>query len=1121
MNIRTTTIWRMHPVHAFTSVGPPPDDPRLLALWSPGNQSANRATTQLMDKETARKQGLPPLSPDVSEEALGLDIDNIVPTRGYEMTPMVGLGGSAGCIPALQAFFEGMPGESGMVFVVILHLSPTHVSTLSEMLARSAKMPVQQASDGQKVKPNQIYVIPPGKSLTAVDGHLRLLDFENERGRRTAVDLFFRSLADTHGPHASAIVLSGADGDGAIGIKRIKERGGLTIAQDPSEAEHSSMPRTAIETGMVDWVLGVKQIPDRLLQYYANEQRLKLPPEEGPKSVPAVQPTESNGESDLRDVLAFLRNRTGCDFSYYKRATILRRIGRRMQVNSVEDLPSYLSILRMQPGEAGALLQDLLISVTNFFRDRGAFEALEALVPQLFRNKHPSDSIRVWVPACATGEEAYSIAMLLLEHARKLEDPPGLQVFACDLDEQAIAKARMGFYPEAITADVSEERLQRYFVKAHGGYRVRRELREMVLFASHDLLKDAPFSRMDLISCRNLLIYLDRAAQERVFDTFHFSMKPGGILFLGSSEAVDDGSPMFRVIDKKHRIYVHQPMSRCGLSIPAGPSALLRAIAAQDDPKTTPITHGTKFIRDTAVPFHSTLGQNLDRASLAELHFQMLERLAPPSIIVNAEHDIMHLSEHAGQFLKLSGGQPTFNLLRVVHPLLRLELRTALFRAAESGAAVETPGVPADVEGVSCRVNIRVSPVGDLAPGYLLVVLEQATSLAESRAAGDEPLSAESEPAVRHLERELEHVKLQLRETIERYEASTEELKAGNEELQAMNEELRSATEELETSREELQSINEELTTVNLEMKEKVDELGHANSDLQNLMASTSIATIFLDREFAVMRYTPSAAGIFNLIPGDVGRPLLHLSHHLDYSDLLKDARKVLDTLQPIEREISGNGRWYLARFQPYRTLEDHIGGVVLTLVDITERKQGDEKLRESEERMRLLIESAKDYAIFTTDAELRVDSWNSGAESVFGYRESEILGKPGEILFTPEDRAKGDPAKEVETAAREGRAGNERWHIRKDGSVFYGSGIVSPLRDKAGALRGFVKIMRDLTESKRTQEALRDQMEELRRFNAAAVGRETRMIELKREVNELCQRVGEAARYELKADAE
>jgi two-component system CheB/CheR fusion protein len=383
------------------------------------------------------------------------------------------------------------------------------------------------------------------------------------------------------------------------------------------------------------------------------------------------------------------------------------------------------------------------------------------------------------------------------------------------------------------------------------------------------------------------------------------------------------------------------------------------------------------------------------------------------------------------------------------------------------------------------------------------------------------PLAPDFVPVMRHLERELEQVKSNLRTTVEQYEASTEELKASNEELQAMNEELRSATEELETSREELQSINEELTTVNQETKGKVEEVASANSDLQNLMASTSIATVFLDRDLAITRYTPSAADIFHMIPGDVGRPLAHLKHQLDYADLIADAEQVLRTLVPLEREVSDGSRWYLVRMQPYRTAEDHIAGVVLTLVDVTERNGATEALRQSEERMRILIESAKDYAIFTIDRERRVDSWNKGAETMFGYSENEVVGQVADILFTPEDRAKGDPAREIRLAREEGRAENERWHVRKDGSIFYGSGSVMPLRDASGGLRGFVKIMRDLTECKRTEEALREQMDELTRFNSAAVGREVRMIELKKEINELCARLGEAARYSLEMEEE
>ncbi|HEY3913087.1 MAG TPA: chemotaxis protein CheB [Verrucomicrobiae bacterium] len=1076
---------------------------------------------KLSTPESDQTQEDPIVAPDVIEQFFPEEMDNVIPTRGYQMTPMVGIGGSAGGIQALEKFFKAMPSDSGMVFVVILHLSPTHESTMAELLGRLTKMPVLQAQDGQKAEINHVYVIPPAKYLVAVDGHFRLVELQSERGKRVAVDLFFRSLADTHGPHAAAIVISGADGDGAIGIKRIKERGGLTIAQDPDEAEHAGMPRTSIDTGMVDWVLQVGDIPKRLLEYRENEARLKLPPEDGPSPAQPAKPATDDREAALREVLVFLRKRTECDFSYYKRATILRRLARRMQVNNVEDMAAYLKLLRTHPGESGALLQDLLISVTNFFRDREAFEALEQYLPGLFKDKTHNDPVRVWVPACATGEEAYSIAMLLLEHTRDLELPPPIQVFACDLDEDAIRVARAGLYPDAIVADVSEERLRRFFIKDHRGYRVRHELREMVLFAAHDLLKDPPFSRMDLISCRNLLIYLNRDAQKRAFDLFHFALKPQGLLFLGSSEAVEDGTPLYGVLDKKHRIYAHQGQSRIGMPLPIGPGTLARSIDAQERARNIPIVHGKSFASVLWPSSGSTFAVDLDRAALAELHFRLIERLGPPSVIVTSEHDIVHLSESAGSFMQLAGGEPTMNLLRVVNSALRVDLRAALFRATETNGLVEVFDVPAELNGIACAVDIRVSPVTDIAQNFLLVVFQRHAPSAAAGAKAESSQGPAPEPVARHLERELEQVKSSLRDTVEQYEASTEELKASNEELQAMNEELRSATEELETSREELQSINEELTTVNQEMKEKVDELAHANSDLQNLMASTSIATVFLDRDLQIMRYTPSATRIFHLIPGDVGRPLAHLKHKLEYPDLIAEAEHVLATLVPIEREVRANGQWYFARLQPYRTAEDHIAGLVLTFVDVTERKRADEALRQSEERMRILIESAKDFAIFTTDNERRVDTWNSGAQTVFGYSEKEILGQSADVLFTPDDRARGDAEREMSLARDEGHAGNERWHVRKDGSMFYGSGSVMPLLDKNGGFRGFLKIMRDLTETKHTQEALRERMDELTRFNAAAVGRESRMIELKKEINALCSRLGEPPRYGMEAAAD
>ncbi len=887
----------------------------------------------------------PAIEPDVSEEALGLQIDNVVPTVGYRLTRVIGLGGSAGGIGALRRFFTHMPATSGMAFVVILHLSPEYESSLSEVLQSSTSMPVEQASNGQKVLPDHVYVIPPGKYLSLSDGHLRLTDLQREHGKRLTVDLFFRSLADTHGPHSVAVVLSGADGDGALGIKRIKERGGLTIAQDPDEAEHAGMPLAAIGTRMVDWVLNVERIPERLLRYQAGEERLQLPSETGPNPAITPRPEPSSEEAALREVLAFLNARTGRDFSYYKRATIVRRIARRMQVNEVDNLPAYSTYLRMHPGESGALLQDLLISVTNFFRDRESFDALKGQIPELFRGKTQVDTVRVWVPACASGEEAYSIAMLLSEHARTLDTPPTLQVFATDLDEQVLAEARNGLYPTAITNDVSAERLQRFFVKEHRGYRVRRELREMLLFAAHDLLKDSPFSRLDLVSCRNLLIYLNRSAQARAFDIFHFALRPEGRLFLGTSETADDASQLFQVVDKKHRLYSTRLTARSSMPVPAGASTLARALALQQAEPGTTLARSSLPPSSAATLRHSVS----DRISWSELHLKLIEQLGPPSLVVNGESDILHLSETASPFLKFAGGEPSTNLFRVVHPMLRMELRAALFRAKQTGAPSVASEVPVEILDSRRLVDIRVTPALSLAPDLYLITLEQretsVTTLVSTR--------ERDEPLTRHLEQELEQVKRHWRDIVEQHEASTEELKASNEELQAMNEELRSATEELETSREELQSINEELITVNQELKSNVDELGHANSDLRNLMGATAIATIFLDRELKIMRFTPPAVELFSLIATDVGRPLAHLRHRLAYPELLADAAQVLEQLVPIEREVGeSGGRFFLARLLPYRTNDDRIAGVVLTFVDVTDLQVAQDAVRRAQREL-------------------------------------------------------------------------------------------------------------------------------------------------------------------------
>jgi two-component system CheB/CheR fusion protein len=964
------------------------------------------------------EQGLPAITPDVNEQDYPEDMDNIVPTKGYQMLPVVGLGGSAGGIPALQKFFAATPVDTGMAFVVVLHLSPEHGSVLDSILANTTTMLVVHPQDGQKIEANTVYVIPPGKFLATQGECLKVTVLEPERGRRVAVDIFFRTLADTHGPHATAVILSGADGDGALGLKRVKERGGLTIAQLPTEAEHTGMPQSAIETGMVDWILPVEEMPARILQYRRNEGRLRLPAEDGPEN-PKEQPDAANtDETALREVLTFLRIRTARDFSCYKRATIVRRISRRMQVNNVASMEEYLTILRTHPGETGALQQDLLISVTNFFRDREAFAALEQRIPELFAGKSAGDVVRVWSAACATGEEAFSIGMLLLEHAATLESPPAIQIFATDLADDAITFARAALYPATIQADVSEERLRRFFGKEQYGYRVRRELRECVLFAVHDLLRDAPFSRMDLITCRNLLIYLNATAQRRVLEIMHFALRPKCLLFLGSSESIDEESSLWATVDKKHRLFRQNPSTKLGLPVPVGPETVARAIEAQERAKGATVVQGRSFGARMQSALEGGFGADSPEVSWEEVHFKLIERFSPPSVIVTRDYDIVHVSQNAGRFLHFGVGEPSLNLLRVVNPMLRIELRAALFRAAQLNAPVETYNVPVDLDGRTHVVDIRVCPAQEIAPDYLLVVLDvRDEANSEVRAVSSD------EPAVRHLERENEQLKRRLRDVIEQYEASGEELKAGNEELQAMNEELRSSAEELETSREELQSINEELTTVNHELKSKVDELGKANSDFSNLMAATGVATIFLDRTFRITRYTPKAVSLFNLIGTDVGRPLNHITHHLDYPELEQDARSVLSSLVPVNREVAKGDEWFLAQLLPYRTAEDQILGVVLSFVDITEIRVAQQAFRASEERLRLVLENARDFAIFSLDLNRSVVSWNSGAQRLLGYTEAEILGCSGDVIFIEEDRAAHGPEEEADTAARDGRA--------------------------------------------------------------------------------------------------
>jgi chemotaxis methyl-accepting protein methylase len=749
---------------------------------------------------------------------------------------IAGLGASAGGIQAFQQFFLNVPAKSGIAYVVILHMSPDHESHLAKVLQTSTKMPVTQVNEKVRVEADSVYVVPPNQHLTMQDGHIIVSPNIQIEDRRAPVDIFFRTLAEEHDANAIAVILSGTGANGSMGLKRVKEKGGATFVQNPREAEFNEMPRNAIATGLVDEVLNVSDIPAKIIAYKNGRGKIRITED--------AEKRPQDQQQALRDIFTELRLRTGHDFTNYKRPTLLRRIERRLNIHNLPDLPSYVTFIYENPDEIQALLKDLLISVTNFFRDGKAFEVIgNEVLPLLLKGKNSENQLRIWVAGCATGEEAYSLAILCAEKTGGILDSPKIQIFATDIDETAIAEAREGLYSINDLADISQERLRRFFIKEGDDYRIRREVRETIMFANHNFLKDPPFSHLDLISCRNVMIYLNHVAQERMAETFHFALNPGGFLFLGSSESVDGAIDLFASYNRENHIF----QSR------------------QATPRAYPIPESIPNFRIDK-PHIALLPEQdskvLERISFGDLHQQLLEQYAPPSIVVNEEYDIVHLSERAGRYLQVGGGEPSQNLLKLVRPELRLDLRSALYQAVQRQSAVEARGLKVNVDHTPETINIHVRPVlrqGDTARGFILVLFEE--SVEETN--GQEVLLSKDEPVARHLEEELMRLKTQLRTSGEQHEFQQEELKASNEELQAMNEELRSAAEELETSKEELQSINEELRTVNQELKVKIEETTLTSNNLQNLINSTDIGTIFLDRSLRVSLFPPSARNIF------------------------------------------------------------------------------------------------------------------------------------------------------------------------------------------------------------------------------------------------------------------
>jgi two-component system, chemotaxis family, CheB/CheR fusion protein len=877
------------------------------------------------------------------------------PPTGF---PIVGIGASAGGLAAFEAFFSGVPTatDPGMAFVLVQHLAPDHKSILTDLIRRYTRMQVFEVEDGMQVLPNCAYIIPPNRDMAFLNGALQLIEPASPRGKRMPIDFFFRSLALDQRERAICIVLSGTGSDGTLGVRAIKGEGGMAMAQTPASTEYDGMPRSALATGLVDYELPPAEMPAQLIVYVAHAF--------GKFRRPVTSPP-AQSDTTLKKIFILLRVQTGHDFSLYKPSTISRRIERRMAIHQIETMDGYVKYMQQTPAEVEALFRDLLIGVTNFFRDPAAFSAMEAeIIPKLFAAKPADGVIRAWSPGCATGEEAYSLAILLAERQEMLKKSYKMQVFATDIDSQAIATARAGIYPASIAADISPERLARFFTAEPDGstYRIHKSIRDMLVFSEQDVIKDPPFSRLDLISCRNLLIYMGAALQKKLIPLFHYALNPGGFLFLGTSETVGESLDLFAVLDRKMKLYQRKDDFHSAQSPVLGGFA--PPLAATD-------TAFSPASRKTAGPAKLPLREVTEQA--------LLQQIAPAAALVNAHGDIFYLHGRTGMYLEPACGETgVMNILKMARQGLRHELVTALHKVAMTREIVCCPALRVKTNGDFTRVNLTVRPVATgpaqtIDTLLYLVTLEEAQAF-ESKQQQASAISGARAPdtdtgaAIAALKQELRTKEEYLQSTNEELETSNEELKSANEEMQSINEELQSTNEELETSKEELQSVNEELATVNAELQTKVADLSRANNDMNNLLAGTGIGTVFVDLRLCILRFTPAITKIINLIQSDIGRPMSHIVSNLaGYDHLAEDMQAVLDTLVSKELEVqTKTGAWYTMRIQPYRTLDNVIEGAVITFVDITRVKQIVTALEEHEcEKNTILTGMHNGYATF------------------------------------------------------------------------------------------------------------------------------------------------------------
>lgn len=897
---------------------------------------------------------------------------------------IVGIGASAGGLAAFESFFSSMPADSSidMAFVLVQHLAPDHKSMLTELIQRYTSMKVYEVEDGMRVQPNRVYIIPPNHNIALFEGMLQVLEFTAPRGQRLPIDFFFRSLAKDQHEHAIGIILSGTGHDGTGGIKAIKEEGGTVIAQSIDSAQFDGMPSSTIATGLVDYVLPPNEMPTQLIAYTSHVYKNR-------EFIPHI----SKNENILKKIFILLNSQTSHDFSMYKPSTMGRRIERRMAIHLIETIEDYYKYLQQSEDEVKALLNDFLIGVTNFFRDPEAFASLEKVaIPKVFSGKVPGAPIRIWVAGCSTGEEAYSIAILVMEYMEELKQSYAVQIFATDIDTVAIATARAGIYPVGIETNISKERLERYFIKSsdEGSYRIHGKIRDMLVFSMHNVIKDPPFSKLDLISCRNLLIYMNVKLQQKLISLFHYALNADGILFLGTSETVGGLSDLFKVLDQKSKLYQSKKNSTNMLR------TTLSNLLSVDE------TYLSQHINNK-VDFPAKL-------PLRELTEQaILEQIAPAAALINEGGDILYLHGHTGMYLELPSGETGVNnILKMAREGLKNDLILALHKAKTNKQTVQIKGLRVKTNSHFTIVNFTICLVAwgtILKPKspLFLVIFEDYPSADQKHISNNfssldqntDRVKSDEDPYVQALKEELRLQKKFLQDANERLEAFNQELKSYNEEIQSMNEELQSTNEELETSKEELQSVNEELSTVNTELNTKVNDLSRLNNDMNNLLAGTGIGSIFVDYELCILRFTPAVTEIINLIPGDLGRPIGHIaSNLLGYDNFVADIQSVLDTLQPKEIEVkTKEDKWFSMRMQPYRTLENAIKGVVISFVDITEIVTMREELRNANmlSRLAIIVRDSSD-AITVYDMNGKIIAWNPGAERMYGWSEVEAL---------------------------------------------------------------------------------------------------------------------------------